>query len=131
MRHIGNLKAAKQPMPHPDVPKLVDLYKTISSLAAHADIGTFLHRIDIQGEANHPELVLKYFQMTFDGPRRTIYGLNLLRIFVMTLELFATFLVGQQECLSLLWREHLHRLGARLQVRFEKAKQELDDQDGA
>src|SRR3954451_11629528 len=46
-RYLGNLIRNGKPLPHPLVPVLFNQHKAISGFAVHADVGSFVHRVNL------------------------------------------------------------------------------------
>ncbi len=72
-RHLGNLIRDGKPLPHPLVPALRDLYKTISTFAGHADVGSFVHRVKLTEDYpwySNPQFVALAEPTLYAGLRR-------------------------------------------------------------
>jgi hypothetical protein len=51
-RYLGNLIREGKALPHPLVPVLFNLHKSLSTFASHADVNSFVHRVDIVKNLN-------------------------------------------------------------------------------
>ncbi len=125
-RYIGNLIKDGKPLPHPLMTTLIDQQKKISMFAAHADVGSFIHRVrDTTDGSGTRMLAIEYFQFARDDDERKLYTLNLLHTFVMILDVFADFLIGEQEAVLAAWKEQLHRLGAVIERRAKELREKV------
>ena len=105
---------------------LIDQQKKISMFAAHADVGSFIHRVrDTTDDSGTRMLAIEYFQFARDDDERKLYTLNLLHTFVMILDVFADFLIGEQEAVLAAWKEQLHRLGAVIERRAKELRERV------
>jgi hypothetical protein len=114
-RYLGNLIKDGKPLPHPLVPELVRLQKTLSTFTSHADIGAFAHRIDITPEEGQPQIRVQYFQFSKSSAERQIHALRLFHIFVMVLDVFSEFLALEHKIVSKEWQFELNRIGGELE----------------
>jgi hypothetical protein len=123
-RHLRNLVRDKKPLPHPLVGELLKLHDKCSTFASHADIGSFVHRLDFaQSPAQSgPVITVEYFQFAKNQTERKIHGFALLFTFVMILDVFSDFLVSEYEVAPPEWKEELHNLGAEIQIRNDELK---------
>jgi hypothetical protein len=123
VRHFKNLIQHNKPLPHPLVKHLIEQHDFCSQLASHADVQTFAHRLEFHGD---PEKLMSfgYFQCPRDPAAMKHHFLGLLHIFVVTLDIFSGFLVGEQKCLPEAWREELHHVGRQI----ENRRQHLHEQ---
>jgi hypothetical protein len=105
------------------VKHLIEQHDFCSQLASHADVQTFAHRLEFHGD---PEKLMSfgYFQCPRDPAAMKHHFLGLLHIFVVTLDIFSGFLVGEQKCLPEAWREELHHVGRQI----ENRRQHLHEQ---
>lgn len=110
-RHLGNLIAAKKPLPHQLVPTLVELHKKLSGFSSHADVGAFVHRTTISTESYGHRIFARYFQCSDDATQRRLHALTLSHAFVMILDVFSDFLVDEQKTVPPQWQIDLHALG--------------------
>lgn len=122
-RYLGNLIKDKKPLPHRLVPILFKQHKTISSFASHADVNSFVHRVkrstDSAGEVT---MSVEYFQFAKNDAERTIHAITLFHTFVMTLDVFADFLIDEQKTVPATWKEAVHKLGKELERRATELK---------
>lgn len=123
-RHLANLIKNGNPLPHPLVPDLFDLHKKFSTFASHADVNSFIHRVQISRE---PQLMLnfEYFQFSEDETERKIHALLLFHTFVMVLDVFSNFLVVEQRAVPQAWQDELHRLGKAIELHDAELKKTL------
>jgi hypothetical protein len=116
-RYLGNLIATGKPLPHPLIEPLITLQKKLSTFTSHADIGSFIHRSEIRRESGKEQLVVQYFQFADDESRRQMHNLSLFHVFVMVLDVFGDFLIGEYKGVPEDWRTMLHNLGIVLERR--------------
>ena len=99
IRHYKNLIQHKKPLPHPSIEFLINKHDFFSQIASHADIDTFAHRLDfLKASKEFPNEVMafQYFQYPHDQASMSHRFLGLLVVFVVTLDVFADFIVGEQ-----------------------------------
>jgi hypothetical protein len=70
-------------------------------------------------------MTIQYFQFSTNNTVRRIHWLNLLTLFVMTLDVFSDFLVSEQKQVPQAWQDELRSLGAQIQRRTEELKKSL------
>jgi hypothetical protein len=131
-RHYKNLIKENKPLPHALMPDLIKLHDDFSSFASHADIASFVHRIE-KVEGYTPMMAVQYFQFAKNRAERMIRGLTLLHTFVMVLDVFANFLVEEVKSVPSQWRDELHGLGGRIERQIEDLKRHVpvDGMQGA
>lgn len=110
-RHIGNLIKDNKPLPHPLIGPLFALHKKLSRFSSHADVGGFIHRLDISREPGNRRIVVQYFQFASEENQRTMHNLSLFHTFVMVLDVFTDFLIVEHKSVPERWRNELHALG--------------------
>lgn len=118
-RYLGNrIRSGKKP-PHPLVPGLFQTHKKLSTFSAHADFGSFAHRVTMQ---DHPDgqLAVYYFQFSKDPVERKSYALRLYRTFIDILDVFSDFLVEEQKAVPPVWHQELRALGARVEAEMDE-----------
>ena len=123
-RYLGNLMKSGKELPHALVPALVDLHKKFSTFASHADVGSFLHRVDIVSEPA-PMITVEYFQFSKNETLRKIHGLSLFHTFVMILDVFSDFLVVEQKAVPKVWQDELRGLGQTIERRHDELRKDL------
>jgi hypothetical protein len=116
-RYLGNLAKDGKPMPHPLVPVLREVHKTLSRFASHADVDSFVHRVKFEGERGSQTFRIEYFQFSRDEVERKLHALNLFLGHVMVLDVFSDFLVVEQKVVPLQWQNELRELGATIERR--------------
>lgn len=117
VRHYKNfIKGDKSKLPHPLIETLVDLHTLCSTFASHADINAFQHRVDYVGD-DDKKMSFGYFQFARNPQEMKYFFLALLKTFVMTLDIFADFLVKEVKFLPDAWQTELHVVGMRIQTR--------------
>jgi hypothetical protein len=121
-RHLGNLISSGKPLPHPSVPALIDLQKSFSTFSVHADVGTFMHRVKVSGEDESRLLSMQYFQFAQNETERKIHALTLFHTFVMVLDVFSNFLVGEHKGVPQECQDELHGLGKAIEQQHEALK---------
>ena len=80
-RHLGNMARDKKPMPHHLVPALRDIHGKLSRFASHADIDSFMHRVEIMEKDAKPHVLIQYFQFASNDVRRKLHFVQLARNF--------------------------------------------------
>jgi hypothetical protein len=124
-RYLGNLIRDGKPLPHPLVPTLRDLYKTISTFAGHADVGSFVHRVKLTDDGDQRMLSVEYFQFAHNDTERKIHALTICHTFVMILDVFSDFLVSAQQDVPKEWQDELHGLGQTIERLHDELKAKL------
>lgn len=114
-RYLGNLIKDGKPLPHPLVPELVRLQKTLSTFTSHADIGSFVHRVTVSREEGANQIRVQYFQSSKTPAERRIHALTLFHIFVMVLDVFSEFLALEHKIVRAEWQFELNRVGVALE----------------
>jgi hypothetical protein len=125
MRHYKNLIRDRKPLPHKLIPQLISHHDLFSSFASHADIQAFVHRVKTVRTGEKLMLAVQYFQFSTNATLHRIHWLNLLHTFVMTLDIFADFLVSEQKQVPAQWIAELHGLGAKIEQLVTSLKQSL------
>jgi len=125
-RYLGNLIGANKPLPHPLVPDLFSLHKSFSGFAAHADVGSFVHRVNFAGEPDNRLLTFEYFQFAKNATERKIHAVTLFHTFVMILDVFSDFLVTEQQAVPKEWQDELHGLGQAIERQHDALKETLE-----
>lgn len=125
-RHLRNLINNNQPLPHGLIPALLKLHDQFSSFASHADINSFVHRIEF---SNEPEtlMAVQYFQFAQNESERKYHTLALLHTFVMILDVFADFLIAEQKTVPEQWRDVLHQIGTGIERKTDGFKADMKD----
>lgn len=124
-RHLGNLIKDKKDLPHPLVKTLFNQHKIISSFASHADVNSFVHRVKKSKQEDQTMMSVEYFQFAKNDIERKIHAFTLFHTFVMSLDVFADFLVAEQKVVPERWKENLHNLGQAIERRVVQLKTEL------
>jgi hypothetical protein len=124
-RYLGNLIKDKKPLPHPLVPDLFSLHKSFSSFAAHADVGSFVHRVKFTGEPDRRILTFEYFQFSPNDTERKIHAMTLFHTFIMVLDVFSDFLVAEQKVVPKEWQDELRGLGQAIERHHDELKKAL------
>lgn len=121
--YFGNLIKDGKPLPHPLISTLIHQKKKLNTFSAHADVGGFTHRVrDTTDGRGTRMLAVEYFQFARDDDERKLHTLNLVHTFVMTLDVFADFLIDEQRAVPAAWKEKLHRLGALIERRAKELR---------
>lgn len=124
-RYIANLIKDGKPLPHPLVPELVRLQKTLSTFTSHADIGAFAHRVDITRGEGVRQIRVQYFQYSKTTAERQIHALTLFHIFVMVLDVFSEFLALEHKIVRKEWQFEVIRIGTELEREVARLKTTL------
>src|ERR1019366_3802013 len=124
-RHLGNLKKDGKPLPHPLMAPLIEQQKAISTFAVHADIGTFVHRVNRTEQYGQIFMSFQYFQFFKNDDERKLHTLSLLHIFVATLDVFADFVATEAKVVPPEWKTHLHQLGATIERHLGQLRERL------
>ena len=128
-RYLGNLIQSGKPLPHHLLPTLIDLQKSFSRFSVHADVGSFVHRVAISGDADDRILSMQYFQFAQNETERKIHALTLSHTFVLVLDVFSDFLVTEQKVVPQEWQDELHGLGASIERQRGQLGGELSRSD--
>jgi hypothetical protein len=124
-RHYRNLIKEKKDLPHRLVPELLKLHDRFSTFASHADVDSFVHRIEVAGETGKPQINIQYFQFSRDEAERKIHALTLFHTFVMILDVFSDFLVTELKVVPQRWKAELHGLGQTMERHHVQLKEKL------
>jgi hypothetical protein len=124
-RYLDNLIKDGKPLPHPLVPELVRLRKRLSTFTSHADIGAFVHRVDITREQGVRQIRVEYFQYAKTTAERQIHALTLFHIFVMVLDVFSEFLALEHKIVPKEWQFEVNRIGTELEREVARLKTTL------
>ncbi len=110
------------------VPALFNLHKTLSTFASHADVDSFVHRVNIVKE---PEelITVEHFQSSTNDTERKIHALTLFHTFVMILDVFSDFLVVEQKAVPQQWQDELRELGQAIQQQHTALKAAMPQYD--
>jgi hypothetical protein len=120
VRHFKNLIKDKKPLPSPLVEHLIRFYDNCSQFASHADVQTFMHRLHFVKDPSQQDVMsFGYFQIPRERLKKQAHFLDLLRIFVVTLDIFSAFIVEEIKSLPATWRDELHLLGQTIERRRE------------
>jgi hypothetical protein len=109
-RYLGNLIKDEKPLPHFLVPALFEQHKRYSTFASHADVNSFVHRVNISSKSEKM-LIVEYFQFSKNEAERKIHALMLFHTFVMVLDVFSDFLVVEPKAVPKAWQDELRGLG--------------------
>jgi hypothetical protein len=124
-RHYKNLIRDKKPLPHRQIPELLKIHDYCSQFASHADIDSFVHRISTRPDGDEAMFRIEYFQFSRDPDERQMHALNLFHTFVIILDVFADYLIGEKQSVPELWRKTLHELGAKMEEHAAQLRQAL------
>jgi hypothetical protein len=124
-RYLGNLIKDKKPLPHPLMEILIQQQKQISTFAAHADIGSFVHRVTRTEGDDGVMMAVEYFQFARSQDERKLHTLTLLHSYVMVLDVFADFLVEEKKVLPASWKSHVYTLGQDIERRASELKNKV------
>jgi hypothetical protein len=112
VRHFKNMIRDKKSLPSPLIEHLIKFYDTCSQFASHADVQTFMHRLDFVKDPSQQDVMsFGYFQVPSEPSETKRHFLALLRIFVVTLDIFSIFMVEEIKTVPSTWRDELHHLG--------------------
>jgi len=129
-RHYKDLIKKNKPIPHAFIPTLIQLHSNISSIAVHADIGTFAHRVRFHSSENIPRsMSMSYSQAPIEQSERVHHHLTLHHIFVMNLDIFSEFLINQSQHLTKEWRINLVNTGIDIGEKIAILSEELKIQN--
>lgn len=121
-RHYRNLIRDNKPLPHGLIPQLLKTHDVCSQFASHADVDSFIHRVDLKPADGVPTLRVDYFQFARDPDERQIHALNLFHTFVMILDVFADYLISEKRSVPETWKEALHDLGKKMEQHVEQLR---------
>ncbi len=124
-RYLGNLIKDKKETATPLVPALFNQHKVMSRFASHADGDSFVHRITKSTQDDQMTINIEYFQFARNDAERKIHALTLFHTFVMTLDIFAEFLVVEQKVVPAQWQQELYKLGQSIEGRVKELKASL------
>lgn len=94
-----------------DAQALIQQQKTLSTFTSHADVGSFVHRVQITREDGVPQLRVQYSQFANNATERRIQALTLFHIFVMGLDVFTESLALEHWVVRAEWPFWLVRPG--------------------
>jgi hypothetical protein len=124
--YLKGLITGNKPLPHRLVPTLLELYGKFSIFASHADIGSFVHRVTIDKTSSQQDLIfVEYFQFAKNKTERKIHNLTLLHVYVMLLDIFASFFVVEEKLLPDTWFMEMQELGAYIERHLKVLQTEL------
>ncbi|WP_284947139.1 hypothetical protein [Acidisoma cladoniae] len=115
IRHAKNFIRDNRPekLPHPMIPNLIDMHDVCSQFASHADIETFTHRRrEFRDNDGISWATTEYFQFSRDPKIQRYYFFSLMHGYAMLLDIFALFLIDEQEKVPQQWRLDLHKIVA-------------------
>jgi hypothetical protein len=121
IRHFKNLIRDNKPLPHPLIEYLIQQYDSCSQFASHADVQAFAHRLEFLSEP-HEMMSMGYFQVPRDPSTMKHHFLGLLRVFVVTLDIFSGFFVDEKKCLPEQWRQELRHVGRQIEDRQKQLR---------
>jgi hypothetical protein len=124
-RHLGNMARDKKPMPHHLIPALRDIHGKLSRFAGHADIESFMHRVEITEKDAKPFVLLQYFQFARDEAQRKLHFVQLSLAFVIVLDVFSDCLVDQLKTVPKQWQDELRGVGNALEKAGDQLKKHL------
>jgi hypothetical protein len=124
-RYLGNLIKDGKPLPHRLVAELFKLHKTLSRISSHADVDSFLHRVNFESKGANKILSVQYFQFAPNEAERKIHALSLFHAFVMVLDVFSDFLVTEQSAVPKEWHDELRNLGNKIEQRLAQLRESL------
>ncbi|MBU6234305.1 MAG: hypothetical protein KGQ41_00535 [Alphaproteobacteria bacterium] len=110
---------------HKFIPALIDINQKCSMLC-HADISSFLHRVNIEKSKETQTLYVQYFQFSQDKNEFKIHFLQTIQIFVLCLEIFSEFLVDEKKILPKKWHEELTELGTAIETKINQLRKLLN-----
>jgi len=77
----------------------------VSTFASHADVRTFVHRIQTTEEDGEiTEMGVDYFQFAKIDAERKLHAFGLVHAFTMTLDIFGDFLIAEKKAVPEKWR---------------------------
>jgi hypothetical protein len=124
-RYLGNLIKNGKPTPHHLVPELFKLHKTFSRFASHADVDSFVHRVNFEADGTSKILKVQYFQFSPNETERKIHVLSLFHTFVMVLDIFSDFLTTEQQAVPKEWQGELRKLGTAIERQNTQLREKL------
>jgi len=110
-RHLRNLVREKRTerLPHPHIPILLEMHELCSRFASHADVDTFAHRArEFRDESGVEWATHEYFQFSRDVREQRYHFFSLMHGFLVLLDVFSGFLVGEQKKVPAEWQQELH-----------------------
>lgn len=128
-QYLGGLIKDGATLPHPHIPELRRQQSLISTFAVHADVGSFVHRIDRSVTDDRTVMSVQYFQFSTNEHQRSIHTFTLLHTFVMVLDIFTEFLVTEQKAVPPAWKERLQQIGAGLERHARQLREKLRENE--
>jgi len=120
IRHFKNFIKDNKPLPSPLIEWLITQHDACSQFASHADVQTFVHRLEFVKIASQDVMSFGYFQTPRNPTEMKYYFLGLMRTFVVILDVFSQFMVDELNCLPPHWRDELHHLGGLIEKRQQE-----------
>lgn len=101
---------------YPNAKNLLDMHETCSEYGSHADISTFIHRVDVGNPrgSNKPCITFYYHQLPKDKDEYAALIIDTLLAFCNMLQTFRDFLIPKIEGASPDWPQTLNALGMQL-----------------
>lgn len=107
---------------------LLDRWNACSEYGAHADINTFIERLELPSPSK-PELKLQYFQHPKNRWEFGWYYLVLVHTFVIILQAFEKYLVVEKAFLPKEWAKAIPHIGKNVENLMQEAEQRSDAAD--
>ncbi len=110
---------------------LLKLRDACSQYGAHADISTFVHRLELPDfelpESNEQMLKLQYFQHPKSRWEFGSFYLRLVHTFLIILQIFEKYLVQEKAFVPNDWAKSIPQVGKNLEELMEEAKRRGDE----
>jgi len=115
-RHISKARKA-DPSRYPLAVKLLELHDICSEFGSHADVSSFVHRVEMKGtgQPGKSTLLFHYFQFPSDKHEYHFYFVETLLAFHQMLIIFQDFISSKAIGLKVGWCEEIAKLGSVLE----------------
>ena len=108
-------------------PPLINRWDACSQYGSHADIDTFVHRLDLPDVASRM-LRLHYFQHPRNRYEFGWYFLLLVHTFVIILHIFEKYLVREKALLPEAWGRSISQVGKNAEELMKEARRRADEE---
>jgi len=114
--HISKARKV-DPSLYPLATELLEIHDICSELGSHADVSSFVHRVEMEdaGQPGKSTLRFHYFQFPRDKYEYHVYFVETLLAFHQMLVIFQDFIASQAIGLKAGWREEIAKLGSVLE----------------
>lgn len=112
---------------YPLAQRLLNIHDLCSEVGSHADVSSFIHRLEIKKDptASGRQLLVHYFQFPRKKAEYQFYFISTLQAFLMMFRIFKAFFDQTLKIIDPQWEHAIETLGIKLEELLKKYKAQM------